>query len=280
MTVSGCTGNLYEVELYTEITHTWNADLEITLVSPFGTPRIISNNRGGAADDVFNGTLFDQDSLNPIASYAFTSGVAAPDLQPDENIKNYWFGCGEDPNGTWTLIIADQAAADVGNLARWDLKITTGQSGCSSSVANYCTSSTTTNSCNPAMSASAAVASIGAGPGSFVLTANSVEGQKSGLVFYGITGQNNLVWGAGSTSFLCVKAPTQRTASQNSGGTNNACDGTLSLNFNAYMATHPFALGQPLFAGEAFNMQAWFRDPPCGKATTHMSQALAFTLAP
>jgi hypothetical protein len=46
------------------------------------------------------------------------------------------------------------------------------------------------------------------------------------------------------------------------------------------MATHPLAIGQPLFAGENFYFQGWFRDPPCGKATTHLSDALRFSLAP
>jgi hypothetical protein len=148
---------------------------------------------------------------------------------------------------------------------------------CEYTIGAYCPTGVTSNGCTPTMTwAGTPTASLTC---PFGVTVTSVEGQRSGIIFYGTSGPSGAPWGCGG-SFLCVKAPTQRTASQNSGGTNNACDGTLSLNFNAYMATHPFALGQPLFAGEAFNMQAWFRDPPCGKATTHMSQALAFTLAP
>jgi subtilisin-like proprotein convertase family protein len=276
--VSGVGTSLWDVDVYTEITHTWNADLEIRVVSPAGTSVMLSDNRGGANDDVFNGTLFDESSTNPIATYVFTNGVAAPDLNPDGNLNNY-YPCGEDPNGVWTLIIADQAGADVGNLARWDLVITTAQFGCNSNVVNYCTSSTTTNGCNPAMSASAANASIAAGPGSFVLNATSVEGSKTGLIFYGVTGQNGLPWATGSTSFLCVKSPTQRTTTQNSGGAPNSCAGLLSLDFFGFMSTHPTALGQPIAAGQQYNAQAWFRDPPAPK-TTNLSDGIEFDLCP
>ncbi|MCC7012774.1 MAG: hypothetical protein IT454_09455 [Planctomycetes bacterium] len=149
--------------------------------------------------------------------------------------------------------------------------------GCESNVSAYCPTGVTSNGCTPTMNwAGTPTASLTC---PFVVGVNNVEGQKSGIIFYGITGPALGPWGCGG-SFLCVKAPTQRTPAQMSGGTAGACDGVLMLNFVAYMTTHPTALGQPLFAGESFSMQAWFRDPPCGKATTHMSQALRFTLAP
>jgi hypothetical protein len=141
----------------------------------------------------------------------------------------------------------------------------------------YCTSSTTTNGCNPAMSASG-TPSASASSG-FTLTCNNVEGQKTGLIFYSITGQNAVVWAAGSTSFLCVKSPTQRMPSHNSGGTTSGCDGTIAEDFLAFIATHPTALGTPLAAGQVFDSQCWFRDPPAPK-TTNLSNGLEFTLVP
>jgi hypothetical protein len=145
---------------------------------------------------------------------------------------------------------------------------------CEYTIGTYCTPATTTNGCNATMGwIGTPTASLSC---PFKVSASSVEGQKQGIVFYGLSGPTASPWGTG---FLCVKAPTQRTPAQNSGGTAGACDGLLSLDFNAYMATHPGALGQPLFAGEAFWFQAWFRDPPAPK-TTNMSDALTFTLAP
>jgi hypothetical protein len=152
-----------------------------------------------------------------------------------------------------------------------------GGGGCTGSVSSYCTSSTTTNGCNPAMGASgtpSAAASSG-----FTLTCSMVEGQRFGIVFYGISGPNAAPWATGSTSFLCVKTPTQRTPSQSSGGTNGACDGALSIDFLAYLAANPNALGQPVSAGQQFHAQSWFRDPPAVK-TTNLSDGLTFTMCP
>src|SRR5882672_7274447 len=69
---------------------------------------------------------------------------------------------------------------------------------------NYCTAGTTTNGCNAHISASG-IPSASAGSGFDVLVSN-VEGQRSGLIFYGTSGESATAWGAGS-SFLCVKAP-------------------------------------------------------------------------
>jgi hypothetical protein len=106
-----------------------------------------------------------------------------------------------------------------------------------------------------------------------------VEGQKTGLFFYGISRAIAVPWSATSTSYLCVKAPTQRTPVQSSGGTFFSCDGVLSIDFLAFMASNPTALGQPLYAGERFDIQAWFRDPPAPK-TTNLSDALEFDVVP
>ena len=279
ISVTGVSGSVWDVNVSTQITHTWCADMRITLIAPNGQEVILSNQRGGAYDDVFNGTLFDQSSLNPIASYVFSNGVAAPDLQPDQSLTNFWAPCPFSPNGTWELAIADLAGGDIGVLAQWDLSIVTAASGCSSAVATFCTPSTTTSGCNPVMSASGSSASIAAGAGSFILTASSVEGQKQGLIFYSITGVQSLPWSSGSTSFLCVKSPTQRSAAASSGGVSGTCGGSLSLDFFAFMAANPTAVGQPIAPGQHFDAQAWFRDPPAAK-TTNLSNGIGFNLCP
>jgi hypothetical protein len=78
---------------------------------------------------------------------------------------------------------------------------------------------------------------------------------------------------------LCVKAPVQRTPTQSSGGTADACDGTLAIDFLDYLATHPSALGQPMAAGVICNAQTWFRDPPA-PGTTNLSDGLQWTMCP
>jgi hypothetical protein len=68
-------------------------------------------------------------------------------------------------------------------------------------------------------------------------------------------------------------------ATQNTGGTDGACDGTLSEDWLAFVAAHPGALGAPFAAGQTVNAQGWFRDPPAAK-TTSLSNGLEFTVGP
>jgi hypothetical protein len=53
----------------------------------------------------------------------------------------------------------------------------------------------------------------------------------------------------------------------------------LSIDWNAYIASHPSALGQPFAGGETVWAQAWFRDPPAPK-TTNLSDGLVFVVGP
>ena len=113
-----------------------------------------------------------------------------------------------------------------------------------------------------------------------LITVTGVEGQQNGLIFYGLdnAGFTPLPWGVGS-SFMCVKSPIQRTPSQSAGGTLAACDGRLTLDWNAFQIAFPSALGQPWSAGAKVYAQGWYRDPPASK-TTNLSNALELTCVP
>jgi len=139
----------------------------------------------------------------------------------------------------------------------------------------YCTAGTTTNGCAASITATANPSASLAN--SCSLNVSNVEGQKSGLIFYSINGQQAQAWNA--TSFLCVKAPTQRTTTQSSGGTVNTCNGSLTLDWNAFQTANPSALGNPWTAGNVLQAQAWFRDPPAGKST-NLSDAIEMTYVP
>jgi hypothetical protein len=141
----------------------------------------------------------------------------------------------------------------------------------------YCTPGTSTNGCSPTLSTSGTPsASSSSG---FTVTASGVDGQKSGLFFYSITGPAAVIWAPGSTSFRCVANPTDRMNTQTSGGTSGACDGSFSQDWLAYMTGNPGSLGSPLYAGECFWMQCWYRDPPA-PAETNLTDAIAFSLIP
>ncbi|MCC7012419.1 MAG: hypothetical protein IT454_07665 [Planctomycetes bacterium] len=143
---------------------------------------------------------------------------------------------------------------------------------------SYCTAGTSANGCSATLSASALPSASAAT--ACTLTVGGVDGQRAGVIFYGLA-QTALPWcstGAGA-SFLCVKAPTMRTGARSSGGTSGACDGQLTLDWNAFHAAHPYALGAPWQAGDIVYVQGWFRDALACKSTA-MSDALALKLVP
>jgi hypothetical protein len=142
----------------------------------------------------------------------------------------------------------------------------------------YCTVGTTAGACNPTIGFSG-TASASASSG-FTLSASNLDTNRSGLFFYAITDTNFVPsqWGSGGTSYLCVKAPTQRMTVQNTGGT-TGCTGAASQDWNAFMAANSGALGNPRTAGASFDAQFWMRDPPSPKSTI-LTNALRFILAP
>jgi hypothetical protein len=142
----------------------------------------------------------------------------------------------------------------------------------------FCTAGTSTNGC---------VASIDADNNPNVahtvpcsIHVAGVEGQKSGIVFYALAPLPQ-PWcsSGGGSSFLCVKAPTQRTIAANSGGTAGQCDGTFGLDWNSFQIANPSALGNPWSAGTKVYVQGWYRDPPACK-TTSMTNAVELTYLP
>jgi len=133
--VSGLGTYLSDLTLYVEITHTFAADLDITLTSPAGTVVPITMDNGGGEVDVFNGTTFDPDVTDTVSDHVYTSLVVATPLSPEGSFDNF---LGQDPNGTWTLTITDDAGGDVGTLARWDLNIKT----CVGAGSAFCSNST------------------------------------------------------------------------------------------------------------------------------------------
>ncbi len=138
----------------------------------------------------------------------------------------------------------------------------------------YCTSSVSTNGCV------ASIAGIGAPSASatsgFDLVASEMDGQRSGRFFYGFASQA-LPWAPTSTSTLCIAGNTQRLPLGSSGGSLGGCDGELALDWNAWRAANPSALGAPFSAGAVLFAQAWFRDPGAARGT-NLSNGVSFTL--
>jgi hypothetical protein len=142
---------------------------------------------------------------------------------------------------------------------------------------NYCTAGTSSFGCSVHLSATGSASASAAT--NFTITAQSVDGLKQGLIFYGVWGPAATPWGSGGSSYSCVKPPWQRSASANSGGTFAACDGHFVFDWNNFFAAHPGALGTPLQSGETFHVQAWWRDPASVKSAS-LSDGLTFQLCP
>lgn len=96
------------------ITHTFDADLVITLTAPDGTTVLLANQRGGSANN-FTSTVFDDSAATDI------SGGSAPftgSFRPEQPLSVLR---GRPVAGTWKLKVVDTALADTGSIASWGL---------------------------------------------------------------------------------------------------------------------------------------------------------------
>jgi len=112
----------------------------------------------------------------------------------------------------------------------------------------------------------------------FVVTAQSAEGDKTGIFFFGSNGRQANPWGNG-TSLQCVVPPVFRTALQSGGGTQGSCNGSFSIDMNQHWnvlkpAHHPGA-------SAVVQAQLWYRDPfSTSNQTTSLSDAVEFLVCP
>jgi serine protease AprX len=93
------TGNISDIKVWVDITHTWVGDLRVKLAMPGGGEIILHDRSGGSQD-------------NLIKTYSAENLAAIKTL------------VGQSAQGTWTLGVTDLAGRDVGKLNRWGLKLT------------------------------------------------------------------------------------------------------------------------------------------------------------
>lgn len=91
-------GQVRDIEVALDITHTYIGDLSIALVAPSGTSVSLHERAGGPAD-------------NLIKTYDLATTPALATLR------------GQSLQGAWKLKVADLEAADIGKLNRWALRI-------------------------------------------------------------------------------------------------------------------------------------------------------------
>lgn len=98
------------------LTHTWNADLAISLIAPDGTEAELTSDNGGDTDGYLN-TCFNANAAQGIWEVGWPyTGTFRP-----EGFMSV-FQNGQDPNGTWRLKIRDTYPfADEGILFNWSI---------------------------------------------------------------------------------------------------------------------------------------------------------------
>ncbi|WP_130736322.1 reprolysin-like metallopeptidase [Flavobacterium sp. J27] len=113
-------GNISDINITMNVTHTYVSDLTATLISPSGTQVVLFANVCGSADNI-NVTFDDSGS-------ALTCATSTPTLTgtriPSQALSGF---NGQSSTGTWTLRIADAYNLDGGSLNSWSLNICTVQ---------------------------------------------------------------------------------------------------------------------------------------------------------
>jgi T1SS-143 domain-containing protein len=118
--VSGLT-SIADLNVLINLDHTWTGDLDIFLISPNGTRVELSTDNWGLGKGAdYTNTLFDDEAATGITagSPPFTGS-----FRPEGDLSAL---DGENPNGTWTLEITDDALGDWGTLFNWELQIESG----------------------------------------------------------------------------------------------------------------------------------------------------------
>ena len=137
ITVVGPPGNfLYDVDVIANITHTGNADIDMTVESPGGRIVTLTTDNGGTNDNVFANTTWDDDA-DPNGQVPFATSGGNPGSASDNpyaNLINNPTLTPEEPlaafigtpvvNGDWTLTISDDMAVNGGSLNGWSLVLT------------------------------------------------------------------------------------------------------------------------------------------------------------
>lgn len=118
---------IYDMNLYLNIGHTFNSDLDIYLISPAGITLTVTTDNGFGNDNVFTGTGWDDragitNPPGPVSDATFTNNTTQDVLVVENALAAL---NGTDAGGTWTLVIADDAAGETGIFYFWSINIVT-----------------------------------------------------------------------------------------------------------------------------------------------------------
>ncbi|MBX7219333.1 MAG: S8 family serine peptidase [Blastocatellia bacterium] len=231
------TGQIQDVNVKIRLNHTYDADLDISLVAPDGTTIDLSSDNGGSSDNFGSGsndcsgtfTVFDDQ-----ASTDVTAGSApfAGSFRPEQALATL---NGKSVTGTWMLRITDDATTDTGTLFCWQLEITRASYSCCTGAAN-----------NPTITGFAPIATF---PGKTITVTGTGFVAGSTQVFFGGT---NLI---ASPTVTVVNGTTLTAVVPASGTLTQNINGYLTVRVNGLDAT---SQGLPSNAGTPCSGTATF----------------------
>jgi uncharacterized repeat protein (TIGR01451 family) len=127
VTVSGFSTPIIKATVSLYITHTYDSDLLLELISPDGVTNVLAQNVGGSGDN-FGSTC--AEGSETVFDDAASTGIAlgsAPFIgtfKPARALSVYIGKTGTNVNGTWHLHVVDQVAIDSGAIQCWTLSLT------------------------------------------------------------------------------------------------------------------------------------------------------------
>ncbi len=130
VTLTAPGGTVSDVNLTVNITHTWNADIRLSLSSPAVATQVLWMNCGGSGDNLTD-TVLDEAAVG-LASCTLAGAPFSGSFQPTNgqtnsaptpihaagNLGNF---NGTDATGIWTLTVADDSNICTGTLNSWSL---------------------------------------------------------------------------------------------------------------------------------------------------------------
>lgn len=115
------------------MTHTWTGDIGLFLISPAGTVLELSTRNGGSQNDYLNTEFRDDAAIfitdgNPPFTGTFRPEGRQQDINNPNNfdplgtftLANSF--AGENADGTWTFLVNDYVALDVGEILNWEIE--------------------------------------------------------------------------------------------------------------------------------------------------------------
>ncbi len=124
ITASGLGLAIYKATVKVEVPHPKSGQIALSLTSPSGKVISLAKNIGGNTPDVFASTTFDDDAALLLGCTG--AGCASPTATLGSAVPQGALSAlvGDDPNGTWTLSIADNGMGPTGTLQGWSLSLT------------------------------------------------------------------------------------------------------------------------------------------------------------